>query len=103
MTAKIYRGRYEALALVARGGQGELWRARDRVHVRDVALKIRAAPAGDRERILSEARTLLDMRPHPALPVVRDDFFHRRNYVMVMDWIDGTSLDQPLLVPSRHL
>jgi serine/threonine protein kinase len=36
----------------------------------------------------------LGLRPHPALPIVRDDFFLDDRYVLVMDWADGTSVAQ---------
>src|SRR5438105_1039743 len=39
---------------------------------------------------------LLSLRPHRGLPVVRDDFFLSDCYVVVMDWIEGTSLDRLL-------
>jgi hypothetical protein len=67
----------------------------DRQHDRHVALKVRHVGSVDeRNQVLAEARVLLSLRPHPGLPVVREDFFEGDNYVLVMDWIDGTSLDQ---------
>jgi non-specific serine/threonine protein kinase len=92
---RLYRGRYEPLELAGRGGQGEVWRALDHVHQRPVALKIRRGGrkgSQGRETLLREARTLLAMRPHPSLPLVRDDFFVGDRYVIVMDWIEGTNL-----------
>jgi serine/threonine-protein kinase len=60
-----------------------------------VALKLRRVGSDDlRERLLAEGRALLGLRPHPALPVVRDDFFIDDRYVLVMDWVDGTSAAQ---------
>ena len=76
-----------------------------------VALKIRAA--GDdrtREELLGEARTLLALAPHAALPLVREDFFDGDSYVVAMDWVDGTDLatllrdrGHPGLAPSSVL
>jgi len=67
----------------------------DRQHERLVALKLRRVGSDDvRERLLAEGRALLGLRPHPALPVVRDDFFIDDRYVLVMDWVDGTSAAQ---------
>jgi non-specific serine/threonine protein kinase len=96
VTRRLYRERYEPLELVAEGGQGAVWQALDHVHERRVALKIRDAGASDRAALLREARTLLDIRPHPGLPLARDDFFDDDRYVIVMDWIEGRNLaDEP--------
>lgn len=95
---KLIRDRYEAIDLLGRGGQGEVWKALDRQHGRAVALKMRPVAEGEhRERILSEARILLTLRPHPNLPLVREDFFWDDGYVLVMDWVEGTDLGALLL------
>jgi len=89
----LIRDRYEPLEVAGRGGQGQVWRALDHQHRRHVALKVRAlGPDTDREAVLSEARTLLGLRPHPGLPLVREDFFEDDRYYLVMDWIEGTDL-----------
>ena len=68
-------------------------KALDRQHGRFVALKIRPVRDGEaREELLSEARILLAVPPHPALPLVREDFFDGEDYVVAMDWVDGTDL-----------
>src|SRR3954453_22767531 len=79
--------------MLGAGGEARVVKALDRQHDRIVALKIR--PAGDdavREDLLSEARVLLALPPHPALPLVREDFFDHDDYVVAMDWVDGTDL-----------
>ena len=89
--------RYESLEVVGAGGEGRVLRALDRQHDRLVALKIRPAPTGSaREELLREARVLLSLEPHTGLTVVRDDFFHEDEYVIVMDWIEGTDLGRLL-------
>src|SRR5688572_13876860 len=89
----LWRDRYEALSVAGEGGQGSVFRAQDHQHERIVALKVRAAGAGiDRSALLSEARILLNLSPHPGLPLVRDDFFVDEQYVVVMDWVEGTDL-----------
>jgi hypothetical protein len=35
---------------------------------------------------------LLALPPHPSLPLVREDFFDGDDYVVAMDWVDGTDL-----------
>ena len=63
-----------------------------------------------REELLGEARVLLALPPHPALPLVREDFFDGDSYVVAMDWVDGTNLatllaerGRPGLAPSSVL
>ena len=89
----LLKGRYELLELVGVGGEARVWKALDRQHDRIVALK--TMPAGTEEgraELLSEARVLLGLAPHPSLPLVRDDFFEGDEYVIVLDWVDGTDL-----------
>ena len=72
-------------------------------------------PAGARRRRArgpARARRACCWRlpPHPALPLVREDFFDRDDYVVAMDWVDGTDLatllgdrGRPGLAPSSVL
>lgn len=90
---RLIRNRYESLEVVGRGGQGEVLRARDRQHDREVAIKVRRVHAPtEREALLREARVLLDMKPHPGVPMVRDDFFVGDRYYVVMEWVQGETL-----------
>ena len=102
MRTELLRGRYERLEIAGRGGEAEVIRALDHLHGRQVALKLR--PAGDdvsRGRLLSEARVLLSLTPHPGLPLVREDFFVDDHYVIAMDWIDGPDLEAVLREGGR--
>ena len=90
---EVLRDRYEVLEVVGQGGEGRVARALDRQHDRIVALKIRPVGDGERSRLLNEARVLLDVPPHPNLPLVREDFFDGDHYVIAMDWVEGTDLD----------
>src|SRR4051794_12701108 len=95
---RLIRDRYEAIDVLGRGGQGEVWKALDHQHGRVVALKMRPIADGEhRDRILAEARILLSLRPHPSLPLVREDFFWDDGYVLVMDWVEGTDMGALLL------
>jgi serine/threonine protein kinase len=107
----LFKERYEVLATLGSGGEAQVVKALDRQHGRVVALKIR--PVRDeaaREGLLGEARVLLSLPPHPALPLVREDFFDAGDYVVAMDWVDGTDLarllgerGRPGLAPSSVL
>jgi WD40 repeat protein/class 3 adenylate cyclase/tRNA A-37 threonylcarbamoyl transferase component Bud32 len=111
LTAHVIKDRYEVLETLGVGGEARVVRALDRQHGRTVALKIRALRDGHaRDELLREARTLLALSPHAALPLVREDFFDGDSYVVAMDWVDGTDLatlvrdrGHPGLAPSSVL
>ena len=108
---RLIKDRYEVLGTLGAGGEGQVVKALDRQHDRLVALKIRE-PRDDRmrEELLNEARILFAVPPHPALPLVREDFFDGDRYVVAMDWVEGTDLarllherGRPGLAPSSVL
>ncbi len=107
----LIKERYELIETLGAGGEARVVKALDLQHGRVVALKIR--PVRDdqtREDALTEARILLAIPPHPSLPLVREDFFEGDDYVVAMDWVDGTDLarllqdrGRPGLAPSSVL
>jgi Protein kinase domain len=100
--ADLLRDRYEPLEIVGVGGEGRVVKALDHQHDRIVALKIRTVEeAQDRDAMLSEARVLLAIPPHPHVPLVRDDFFDGDQYVIAMDWVEGTDLGRLLQARGR--
>jgi serine/threonine protein kinase len=106
--ARAIRNRYELIEEVGRGGEGRVVLARDRQHDRLVALKERKIGASTvREELLAEARVLLGLRPHPNLPLVREDFFDGSRYYVAMDWVQGEDLahvlrdDSPQGLPAE--
>lgn len=102
MKTRLLRERYEPLEVVGRGGEGEVIRALDHLHGRQVALKMRPAlDMSSRSQLLSEARLLLSLAPHPGLPLVREDFFADGRYVIAMDWIEGRDLGALLAAEGR--
>ncbi|HEY4396811.1 MAG TPA: AAA family ATPase, partial [Acidimicrobiia bacterium] len=93
--AGLFADRYELIEVLGQGGGSEVVQAIDRRHDRLVALKLRrVAPDEAREPVLAEGRALLELTPHPALPVVRDDFVLDDRHVLVMDWVDGTHVER---------
>ena len=82
-------GPYEILALIGKGGMGEVYKAHDPRLGRDVAIKVSAQQFSDRfER---EARAIAALN-HPNICQVYDI---GPNY-LVMEFIEGTPLDGPL-------
>jgi WD40 repeat protein/class 3 adenylate cyclase len=99
---QLLRERYEVLATLGAGGEGRVVKALDHQHDRLVALKIFSVRStSNREALLAEARILLGLAPHPALPLVREDFFDGDEYVIAMDWVDGTDLARLLRTGGR--
>jgi serine/threonine protein kinase len=101
--ARLIRDRYELLGTLGAGGEARVVKALDRQHGRFVALKIRPVWDGaTRESLLNETRVLLEVPPHPALPLVREDFFDGQDYIVAMDWVDGIDLARLLRDRGRR-
>lgn len=96
--AEVIGSRYEVVRAVSEGRRASVLQALDHVHDRLVALKVYPVTADDRDAMLAEARLLMAITPHPGLPVVRGDLFtdDGDRYVVVMNWVDGTDLQQVL-------
>src|SRR6201998_2322789 len=82
-------GPYEILALIGKGGMGEVYRARDPRLNRDVAIKVSNAEFS--ERFVHEARSIAALN-HPHICTLYDV---GPNY-LVMEYIEGTPLKGPL-------
>lgn len=91
-------GRYEVLRTVSVGRRASVLQALDHVHNCLVALKVYPVSGDDHDAMLAEAQVLMNLTAHPALPRVRGDFFTDAdaNYVIVMNWIDGTNMQDVL-------
>ncbi|WP_434600282.1 serine/threonine-protein kinase [Streptomyces sp. A5-4] len=96
-------GRYRVIEQLGRGGMGVVWRAVDEVLGREVAVKeLRtyndsSAPelADLRVRMQREARAAARVR-HPGVIAVHDVTDHNGRPVIVMELVDGPSLDDIL-------
>src|SRR6202171_2181431 len=82
-------GPYEILALIGKGGMGEVYRARDSRLNRDVAIKVSAAQFS--ERFACEAQAIAALN-HPHICQIYDV---GPNY-LAMEYIEGTPLKGPL-------
>ncbi|MFF3346985.1 serine/threonine-protein kinase [Streptomyces sp. NPDC002779] len=100
---RLLAGRYRVLAQLGRGGMGVVWRALDEVLGREVAVKeLRtytdtAGPELDglRLRMQREARAAARVR-HPAVVAVHDVTEVDGRPLIVMELVDGPSLDDVL-------
>ncbi|MGH8988986.1 MAG: Stk1 family PASTA domain-containing Ser/Thr kinase [Acidimicrobiales bacterium] len=98
-TQRVFSGRYELTHLVARGGMAEVYRARDRLLDRPVALKVLFPELSvDRafvERFRREAQAAANLS-HPNIVPVFDWGEDGGTYYIVMEYIDGQPLSQAL-------
>ncbi len=104
-TDQVLANRYRLIVLVGQGAMGAVYDAEDLVFNRRVALKrLRYAPEAD-ERIIEqtraqferEARILATLR-HPNLPRVTDYFTFGDQEFLVMDYIEGQSLEEMMIM-----
>src|SRR6267154_2431502 len=90
-------GPYEILALIGKGGMGEVYRARDTKLDRDVAIKVLpAALAQDPERLARferEAKVLASLN-HPNIAQI----YGIEERALVMELVEGETLNGPVPV-----
>ncbi len=100
---RVLAGRYRIIARLGRGGMGVVWRAYDEILGREVAVKelrTYADAAGPelsalRVRMQREARAAARVR-HPAVVAVHDVAEADGRPLIVMELVDGPSLDAVL-------
>lgn len=98
---RLIAERYLLLDRLGRGGMGTVWRARDRVLGREVAVKeLHVHSDGDEQhrrlrRAVREARTVARVH-HPHVIGVHDLFEYDGRLWITMELIDGPSLDRHL-------
>ena len=92
-------GPHEVLALIGKGGMGEVYRARDTLLNRDVALKVLpAAFAGDADRMARferEAQVLASLN-HPNIAQIYGVAESDGVRALVMEFVPGETLPSPL-------
>ncbi|MDP8970902.1 MAG: protein kinase, partial [Actinomycetota bacterium] len=89
------RGRYRLEVRIASGGMASVWRARDEVLARTVAVKVLhdhlAADAGFRERFRREAIAAAKLT-HPNVVGLYDTGSDGQRVFLVMEFVDGVTL-----------
>jgi eukaryotic-like serine/threonine-protein kinase len=90
-------GDYEVLALLGSGGMGRVYKVRSVISNREEAMKILLPDfASEQElaaRFMAEIRTLAGL-DHPNITQLRTAFQVQNQFVMVMEFVEGTSLDK---------
>ncbi|WP_221352844.1 serine/threonine-protein kinase [Streptomyces beigongshangae] len=101
----VVDGRFELIGRLGSGGMGTVWRARDSVLHREVALKAvrhdAAASEAVRERVLREARALARVR-HPNVVMIHHIVDTHPHPWLVMELVDGVSLQERLAGGPLH-
>ena len=95
-------GRYEDLAVIGRGGMGMIYRARDPVLERSVALKVISSfevTADLRARFFREARACARLRDHPNIVTIHDMGEDDGRLFIVMELLEGEELRRLI---ARH-
>ncbi|TAH51046.1 MAG: hypothetical protein EYC68_12525 [Chloroflexota bacterium] len=95
----LLNDRYEILGLLGQGGMGAVYRGRDRILERLVAVKERAPDPNGTTRGLAQARgqfrreaQTLAQLTHPHLPRIYDYFSAGESEYIVMDLVEGQNL-----------
>jgi eukaryotic-like serine/threonine-protein kinase len=90
-------GDYEVVALLGSGGMGRVYKVRSVISNREEAMKILLPDfASEQElaaRFMAEIRTLAGL-DHPNITQLRTAFQVQNQFVMVMEFVEGTSLDK---------
>lgn len=100
----LVAGRYQVMARVGSGGMGEVYRAKDTVLGRTVALKMlpasMASQRGFVDRFKAEAQAAARVS-HPNVVQVHDWGETQGTYFMVMEYVRGKNLRQVLAANER--
>ena len=94
------QGRYVVSELIGTGGYATVWRATDKELNRDVAIKRllrdnwRTASPDQIEAVLQEGRNAARLKGHKNIVEVYDVFEEASEAFLVMEYVDGPSLDK---------
>ena len=95
LAGRLLGGRYLLLSLIAQGGMGEVWKARDRVTGRTLAAKVLRPELSGQELSLSrlriEARNAMSVE-HPNIANVLDSGEENGRGWIIMELVEGRPL-----------
>jgi serine/threonine protein kinase len=98
LQGRVLAGRYALGALLGAGGMGQVYRARDRVLERTVAVKVLSAAATQDLELVArfgrEARAAAALN-HPNIVTVFDSGAEGDLHYLVMEYVEGQNLASP--------
>lgn len=104
-TGTLLHSRYRVLRLIGEGASGAVYLARD-TRERGLIWAVKEMPAADDDEMVSifhnEAR-MLQALSHPAIPVLEDFFTERTSLYLVMERVEGPTLEAVLARSPRGL
>jgi serine/threonine protein kinase len=95
-TGELLDGRYRLGTLLGRGGMSDVFRAVDEVNSTDVAIKIVRSPDREYAQRLAQEAQALRRFSHPGLVQLYESGVNGDMAYLVMEFVDGPSLDQVL-------
>src|SRR5215469_9089243 len=102
-------GDYEVIAPLGAGGMGRVYKVRNVISNREEAMKILlpdfAADPDLAARFMAEIRTLAGLE-HPGIAQLRTAFQYNNQFVMVMEFVEGTTLERlaaQVRIPLDHI
>ncbi len=95
-TGELLDGRYRLGTLLGRGGMSDVFRAVDEVNSTDVAIKIVRSPDREYAQRLAQEAQALRRFAHPGLVQLYESGVNGDMAYLVMEFVDGPSLDQVL-------
>ena len=102
-------GDYEVLAKLGTGGMGRVYKVRNVISNREEAMKVLlpdfAADPDLAARFMAEIRTLATL-DHPGIAQLRTAFEYQNQFVMVMEFVEGTTLEKlasQIRIPLDHV
>lgn len=97
----LIHNRYRIMRLLGEGGFGHVYEATDETFDRDIALKETLVEDEKFKKAFEREAKLLAKLNHPNIPRVTDYFFDGRKQYLVMDLIEGLSLEELLKLHKR--
>lgn len=95
---EVLQGRYQIIKIVGKGGMSTVYQARDLTNQNLLAVKDveRSGQTADRvvEQSLGAEGKMLKQLSNPHLPKIYDIIENTENFMLVMDFIEGESLDK---------